>query len=311
MEASDLLWIEEPVGPEDIAGYAEVAKAVSMAVAGGEALASAGAFRDVLVAGSMSVLQPDLTVYYCADRLVETSPQAGKLRKSEPLLLAEAGLVLTTSHGLQKTAVSIARRVEFLQCGVRSAEFARARHSGADPFAGMAGPIIGFTGTLRNEIDVTLLTEVVALARDLNFVFVGPVAVSIARLAAHKNVRFLGAVQHADVVRYTGGFDVGMLPYLLTGYTADVMPVKLKEYLAAGLPVVSTHLPEVCRFADQHPGLIAFASDAATFVRALRQAAADKEPESVERRMEIARHYDWSEQMSQMSAWMESALASR
>lgn len=62
MEASDLLWIEEPVGPENIAGYAEVAKAVSTAVAGGEALASAAAFRDVLVAGSLSILQPDLTV---------------------------------------------------------------------------------------------------------------------------------------------------------------------------------------------------------------------------------------------------------
>ncbi|HEY5797410.1 MAG TPA: mandelate racemase/muconate lactonizing enzyme family protein [Bosea sp. (in: a-proteobacteria)] len=62
MEASDLLWIEEPVEPEDIPGYAAVAAAVSTAVAGGEALASAAAFRDFLVAKTMSILQPDLTV---------------------------------------------------------------------------------------------------------------------------------------------------------------------------------------------------------------------------------------------------------
>lgn len=62
MEESDLLWIEEPVEPEDIPGYAAVAAAVSTAVAGGEALASAAAFRDFLVAGTMSILQPDLTV---------------------------------------------------------------------------------------------------------------------------------------------------------------------------------------------------------------------------------------------------------
>ncbi len=62
MEASDLLWIEEPVEPEDVPGYAAVASAVSTAVAGGEALASAGAFRDFLMAGTMSILQPDLTV---------------------------------------------------------------------------------------------------------------------------------------------------------------------------------------------------------------------------------------------------------
>ncbi len=62
MELSGLLWIEEPVEPEDIGGYVAVSSAVSTSVAGGEALGSAAAFRDFLVAGAMSVLQPDLTV---------------------------------------------------------------------------------------------------------------------------------------------------------------------------------------------------------------------------------------------------------
>lgn len=259
-------------------------------------------------------LEPDLSVYYCADRLAETSMQAGKLRKSEPLMLAEAGLVLTTSHGLQRTAASIAKRVEYLPAGVRAGEFERARRSDAGhppAFDGLTGPIIGFTGTLRNEIDVALLTEVAELAPDLSFVFAGPVAIDVARLAACRNVRFLGAVPHADVVRYMGSFDAGILPYVLTDYTADVMPVKLKEYLAAGLPIVSTHLPEICRFADQNPGVISFADEPATFARALRDAVADDAPASVERRMSIARQYDWSVQMSQMSAWMESALSAR
>jgi glycosyltransferase involved in cell wall biosynthesis len=259
-------------------------------------------------------LKPDLAVYYCADRLVETSAQAARLRQSEPLLVAEAGLVLTTSHGLQKTAVSIARRVEYLQCGVRSAAFANARRDATNrPAAlnGLAGPIIGFTGTLRDQIDVALLTKAAALAPELNFVFIGPVMAGVARLSAQANVRFLGPVDHDDIVRFTGNFDAGILPYLLTDYTADVMPVKLKEYLAAGLPVVATHLPEICRFADQHPGTISFADTAETFAAALRKAVADDTPASVERRMEIARQYDWSVQMSLMSEWMESALAAR
>ena len=267
-----------------------------------------------LARGVIHRLKPDLSVYYCADRLVETSAQAGKLRQSEPLLLAEAGLVLTTSHGLQKTAAPIAKRVEYLPCGVRSADFADAKRSPArrpSAFDGLTGPIIGFTGTLRNETDVALLTELAEIAPDLNFVFVGPVAVGVTRLRAQKNVRFLGAVPHADVVTYTAGFDAGMLPYVLTDYTADVMPVKLKEYLAAGLPIVSTHLPEICRFAEQHPGVISFASDAAAFTQELRKAAVDKDHASVEHRMEIARHYDWREQMSQMSVWIESELAAR
>lgn len=62
MEDADLLWIEEPVGPEDIGGYQTVAAAVPMAVAGGEALGSLAAFRDFLAAKTFSILQPDLTV---------------------------------------------------------------------------------------------------------------------------------------------------------------------------------------------------------------------------------------------------------
>jgi glycosyltransferase involved in cell wall biosynthesis len=259
-------------------------------------------------------LKPDLVVYYSADRLVETSRQAARLRQSEPLLLAEAGLVLTTSHGLQKSAAAVAKRVEYLTCGVRSDAFARARREATKrpaAFDGLAEPIIGFTGTLRNQIHVAMLTEAAALAPDLSFVFIGPVAADVRRLAVHPNVRFLGPVEHDEIVTYTGSFDAGILPYVLTDFTADIMPVKLKEYLAAGLPVVATHLPEVCRFADQHPGTISFADTPETFAAALRRAIAEDTPASAERRMEIARRYDWNVQMSQMSAWVESALAAR
>jgi D-galactarolactone cycloisomerase len=62
MDTADLMWIEEPVSPEDIDGYKVVSSAVPTAIAGGEALGSAAAFKDFLVAGAISVLQPDLTV---------------------------------------------------------------------------------------------------------------------------------------------------------------------------------------------------------------------------------------------------------
>ena len=62
MEGADLLWIEEPVLPEDTGGYRAVAAAVPTAVAGGEALGSLAAFRDFLAAGALSIVQPDMTV---------------------------------------------------------------------------------------------------------------------------------------------------------------------------------------------------------------------------------------------------------
>ena len=62
LEDADLLWLEEPVGPEDVAGYRAVTEAAPMAIAGGEALASLAGFRDFVAAGAMGVLQPDLAV---------------------------------------------------------------------------------------------------------------------------------------------------------------------------------------------------------------------------------------------------------
>ncbi|WP_337997605.1 mandelate racemase/muconate lactonizing enzyme family protein [Oleispirillum naphthae] len=62
MAEADLLWMEEPLSPEAIPGYREIARAAVMPVAGGEALAGVAAFREVLAAGIFAILQPDLSV---------------------------------------------------------------------------------------------------------------------------------------------------------------------------------------------------------------------------------------------------------
>ena len=257
-------------------------------------------------------LRPALIVYYCIDRLAESSPGARNLIHSEPKLLAEADVVFVTSAGLHAAAAEVASRVELLPSGVRFEEFERARQSRSEPhpaFAGLSGPVAGFVGSLRGATDLALLAESAELAPDLNFVLVGPLFADVTRLAARPNVRLIAAIPHAEVMSTMVRFDVGILPYVLDAFTADVMPVKLMEYLAAGLPVVSTPLPEVRRFVDEHPDLVAFASDAPSFVAALRAAIAHNTPLAVTRRMTVARRYDWAGQMLRMSRSMESLLA--
>ncbi|HEV2720908.1 MAG TPA: glycosyltransferase [Thermoanaerobaculia bacterium] len=257
-------------------------------------------------------LDPSLVVYYCIDRLSESSPQARQLRGPEEKLIAEAGLVLTSSEELYAAAAKLTPRVERLPCGVRCREFEDATtFEPPSLFARLAGLVVGFVGTLRNEIDLALLAAAAELAPDLNFVFVGPVMANVRRLAAQPNVRLVGPVPHPEVARYMAGFDVGVLPYVLNQYTAAIMPAKLKEYLAAGLPVVATPLPEVRRFADEHPEVIAFADDAPDFVAALRAAAAKNGPAAAVRRRRVARRYDWSAQMARMNELMERALAAK
>ena len=266
-----------------------------------------------LVHDVIDELDPALVVYYCIDRLPESSPGARKLLEPERALLAEADVVLMTSSGLCTMAEAYASHVALLESGVRSGEFAQAREASAAPevFKNLPRPVIGFAGSLRNELDIALLCDAAELAPDLTFLFAGPVVADVKRLASYPNVRLIGSLPHADVIRHTVHFDAGILPYVRNAFTAYIRPAKMKEYLAAGLPVVSTTLPEVVRFAEEHPGMITFADDAAGFVAALRAVVASNTREATERVMAVARTFDWSEQISRMSELIETALATK
>lgn len=260
----------------------------------------------------ISALRPALVVYYCMDRLAESSPDARWVAHSERLLLAEADLVLVTSGILHKAAAEVSSRVEMLESGVHVKQFEMALRSRAEPLEALAGlprPVIGYVGSIRSATDLTLVAHAAELAPDLQFVLAGPRFVDVAPLAARPNVRVLNPIPHEDIARYMVRFDAGILPYSIDEFTAGIMPVKLKEYLAAGLPVVATPLPEVKRFAEHHPGLVRFAGDPAGFVGALREALSDNAPEAVARRRVVARQFDWGSQMRRMKELLEQALA--
>ncbi|MDQ3818486.1 MAG: glycosyltransferase [Acidobacteriota bacterium] len=260
----------------------------------------------------ISALRPALVIYYCVDSLADSSPGARMVAHSERKLLAEADLVLVTSRALFDMAASVARRVELLATGVRVEKFESARRSRAEAhevFSSLPRPVVGFIGSVREATDLRLLASAAGMAPDLQFVLAGPCFVDVAPLAPLPNAKLFGAIPHEEVTRYMVRFDVGILPYSLNRFTAGIMPVKLKEYLAAGLPVVATPMPEVRRFAEQHPGLVRFASGAPQFVEALRAALSETSAELVEHRVSVARQYDWRGQNARMNGLIERALA--
>lgn len=260
----------------------------------------------------ISALRPALVVYYCIDRLAESSRGARRVAHSERLLLAEADLVLVTSSLLYQAAAELSSRVEMLESGVHVEQFELALRSRAEPLEALAGlsrPIIGYVGSIRGATDLSLVARAAELAPDLQFVLAGPRFVDVAPLAACPNVLLLDPISQGDIARYMVRFDVGILPYSIDEFTAGIMPVKLKEYLAAGLPVVATPLPEVMRFAERYPGLVRFAGDSAGFVGALREALSDDAPEAAARRALVARQFDWGCQMRRMKELIEQALA--
>jgi len=143
---------------------------------------------------------------------------------------------------------------------------------------------------------------------EVSFALVGPPQTDVTILSQSPNIHLLGPQLHEDVPRYVKGFDVGIVPYRLSDYTASVYPTKLNEYLAMGIPVVATDLPEVRRFNAENGDIVVVAKDSEAFVKAVQEAVQDRSPTEIERRIEIACQNSWEARIAQMADLIQNEL---
>ena len=115
-------------------------------------------------------------------------------------------------------------------------------------------PIIGFIGSISEyKLDYKLIQDVANSLKEINFVFIGPTDDSLNysnlnRIKNLKNVYLLGYRDYISLPSYCAYFDVAWLPLIHNNYTKSMFPMKFFEYLAAGLPVVSTDLESLREF---------------------------------------------------------------
>jgi hypothetical protein len=157
-------------------------------------------------------------------------------------------------------------------------------------------PRLGFFGLIRDWVDLDLLAEVARKRPDWHIVMIGDAdsTVDLAPYRALPNMHFLGRRPYADLPAYCKAFDVGLIPFKINELTKAVNPIKLREYLAAGLPVVSTPLPEV-RLCD---ALVSLADDPATLVASTAACLREGGPESRFRRSDSVRTETWPQKVS-------------
>ena len=257
---------------------------------------------------------PSLTVYYCIDDLASSSPYARRILKSEAGLFREADLVFVTSEKLRERAARLNQRVHLFPFGVDFENFERVRDSHDEipaELRALPRPIVGYLGGIHQWVDQDLLAALAQRMPEVSFVLVGPPQTDLSRLGRHPNVHLLGARPHEEVPCYVKGFDVGMVPYCLSDYTAHVYPTKLNEYLAMGIPVVATNLPEIRRFNAEHGEVVAVARDTGEFVNAIKEAVKQDSAEAIRRRIEVSRQNSWDSRIAQMSVLIEEVLAAR
>lgn len=245
------------------------------------------------VADYVGTLGESLVVYYCTDEWSLFSYiDEGKTMEMEKQLCAKADLVFAVCHGLVETKGKLNPETHLSTHGVDQSVFARALDPATivpEDVASLPGPVIGFYGTIQDWVDQRLIAHMAERHPEWSIVLLGGVHVDVSAISRFPNVHLLGRKPHPDLPRYCKAFDVGLIPYVISERMKYVNPIKLREYLSAGLPVVSTAVPEVLHY----PDYCTVAETPEEFERAVAAALAADTPERRKQRSEAMRAETW------------------
>jgi len=217
-------------------------------------------------------------VYQLSDCYAAIGGGASKrIEGLQDVIAARADLVLCASDKLLELAIGKYGQGEYVDHGVDFDLFAQAHHAPApDELGSQRRPIVGFFGNMDgNTVDRELLDAVIASRPAMTFALVGPMASEFRSLTRHDNVVAIPRRPYAEIARYD--------------WIAHCNPVKLKEYLALGKPIVTTPFAELHRY----PGLYYEAADAASFASAIDRALEEDSPESRRERRAAAAQHTW------------------
>lgn len=204
-------------------------------------------------------LGESLVIYYCTDEWSHfSSVDRDKTMELERELCQRADLVFTTATTLLERKKRYNAETHLALHGVDQGHFARALDPEielAPELRDLPRPIVGFVGLIQDWVDLDLVRYMAERHRDWTLVLVGKALVDTSALERLPNVKLLGRKPYEALPSYLKGFDVGIIPFKLNELTRNVNPIKLREYLSAGLPVVSSDIPEVARYVEDRGNL--------------------------------------------------------
>ncbi|MBL9015331.1 MAG: glycosyltransferase [Myxococcales bacterium] len=249
----------------------------------------------------IGTLGEQLAVYYCVDEWSMFSYlDKAQTQAAEQRLLQRVDAVFAINHALADSKRATNRATYVSPHGVDHALFSRALDDTtvvpAD-IASLPHPRIGFYGTLQDWVDFELIAHVARQRPSWQIVLIGQQLADVSALRELPNVHLIGQRKHHELPAYCKGFDVGIIPYKIDERMTFVNPLKMREYLSAGLPVVSTPVPEVKRYAQ----LCAIAGTPDEFIAAIERSLKETGPAARGARSTAMKNETWAARVADVT----------
>ena len=256
-------------------------------------------------------------VYQRTDRYEEhPGVDTEQITRYDRTLRRRADLTFYCNRELYEQEAGQCRKAVYVPHGVDYERFAHASRDPRTPpdMRGLDRPVVGFFGAIdSHKFNLPLMDAVAERMSDITFVLVGAPSVDCTALERHSNVVMLGQRDYDEIPHYGKCFDVCVMPFNRNRWVEAINPIKLKEYLALGKPVVTTSFGELAGY----DGLVRVADDAAGFASAIRAALGDTASEAMAARRSSVAGHSWYNKaaevlealavMSEEAQWRRSA----
>ena len=254
----------------------------------------------------LDTLDPEIVIYHCVDDIASQAHiDAASFLAAEERFARRADLVIASAPALADRMRRLSSHVLLAPNVADTASFACALEPGPVDHAlgSLTEPRIVFVGAIAaKKLDFDLLLGIARARRGWTLALIGPVGLGdpetdVSELAREPNIHLLGAREHRDLPTVLRAAAVGLIPYRRSRLSASIFPMKLYEYLAAGLPVVATGLPSLEGIADV---MLVEGPDAV--VQAIEQALAADTADRRRARSAAVQGHSWEARLAEIDA---------
>lgn len=250
-------------------------------------------------------------VYYCIDDYAaHPGVDAEVIAASDLALTRKADMVFVAPPSLLAGKQALNGNTHFSPHGVDAQMFAQASEPATIiPAAArdLPHPVVGYFGSIHEWIDVELIAWLARARPQWTFLLVGYAAIKLPELSALPNVVLAGAQPYASLPAWAKAFDAAIIPYRRNRQVENANPLKLREYLATGKPIVAVGNPEIARFAS----VVRIAEGREDFLAGLEQVLADGPEHGAAERMAAVADQTWDRRVEDVLREVATSISAK